>query len=240
MPAGPVTKQNFYFEAALHLLHAPATRPTQGPAMTYLLPPLNGLRAFEAAARHLSFTRAAHELHVTPGAVAQQVRGLEAQLGFALFDRQHRQLALTGAGEAYLPPLRAAFSQIAAATDELRPLNTRAVVRLGIYGSHDVAPLMRRIAQFRAAEGAGVNVRVSRPAGFHELVEGKVNLVIDRRPADQPGYRSDAMPASGAARTWLIGPTGTADCAEVAALRDCLLAEEVSVPASTKDAMSEV
>ncbi len=121
--------------------------------MTYLLPPLNALRAFEAAARHLSFKLAAHELHVTPGAVAQQVRGLEGQLGFALFERQHRQLALTGAGQAYLPPLRDAFSRIAEATDDLKPMRARAVIRLGIYGSHDVAPLMQRIERFRVEQG---------------------------------------------------------------------------------------
>jgi len=88
--------------------------------MTYLLPPLNALRAFEASARHLSFKLAAHELHVTPGAVAQQVKNLESLLGVALFERLHRQLILTPAGQAYLPPLRDAFQRIALATDEIR------------------------------------------------------------------------------------------------------------------------
>jgi DNA-binding transcriptional LysR family regulator len=63
--------------------------------MTYLLPPLNPLRAFEAAARHLSFKLAAHELHVTPGAISQQVKTLEDRLGLPLFDRLHKQLVLT-------------------------------------------------------------------------------------------------------------------------------------------------
>jgi LysR family transcriptional regulator, glycine cleavage system transcriptional activator len=70
--------------------------------MTYLLPPLNALRAFEAAARHLSFKQAAHELHVTAGAVSQQVRLLEERLGVQLFERLTRQVVLTPAGEAYL------------------------------------------------------------------------------------------------------------------------------------------
>jgi DNA-binding transcriptional LysR family regulator len=60
--------------------------------MTYTLPPLNALRAFEAAARHLSFKLAAHELHVTPAAVGQQVKALEARLGVRLFERLHKQL----------------------------------------------------------------------------------------------------------------------------------------------------
>jgi LysR family transcriptional regulator, glycine cleavage system transcriptional activator len=198
-------------------------------AMTYLLPPLNALRAFEAAARHLSFKLAAHELHVTPGAVAQQVRGLEGQLGFALFERQHRQLVLTGAGQAYLPPLREAFSRIAAATEELKPLRAQAVIRLGIYGSHDAAPLMRRIERFRAEQGESLHVRISRPAGFHELVEGKVNVVIDRSLGHHPGYRCDLVRGwpngerSIKTGSFLICPEGTADCPEMAALRACLL-----------------
>ena len=76
--------------------------------MSYRLPPLNGLRAFEAAARHLSFTRAADELGVTPGAVSQQVKSLEGALGVALFRRLPRGLILTAAGEAYLPAITSA------------------------------------------------------------------------------------------------------------------------------------
>ena len=66
------------------------------------LPPLNALRAFEAAARHLSITRAAEELHVTPAAVSHQVKGLEAYLGVQLFKRANRSLLLTDAGEGAL------------------------------------------------------------------------------------------------------------------------------------------
>ena len=70
--------------------------------MTYILPPLNALRAFEAAARHLSFKLAAHELHVTPAAVGQQVKALEERLGVRLFERLHKQLILTPAGLIFL------------------------------------------------------------------------------------------------------------------------------------------
>jgi LysR family transcriptional regulator, glycine cleavage system transcriptional activator len=77
--------------------------------MTYLLPPLNALRAFEAAARHLSFKQAAHELHVTAGAISQQVRLLEERLGVQLFERRTRQVILTSAGETYLAQIRQAF-----------------------------------------------------------------------------------------------------------------------------------
>lgn len=85
------------------------------------LPSLNGLRAFEAAARHSSFRLAAEELGVTQGAVAQQVRGLEAELGLQLFDRLPRRLVLTGAGRAYQADIGRAFGIIAEATRALRP-----------------------------------------------------------------------------------------------------------------------
>jgi DNA-binding transcriptional LysR family regulator len=200
--------------------------------MTYLLPPLNALRAFEAAARHLSFKLAAHELHVTPGAVAQQVKGLEAQLGIILFERLHRQLMLTAAGQAYLPPLREAFERISAATDALRPQHARAVVLLGVHGGCDLSSLMRRVEHFRSDQGKDVHVRISRPAGFHELVEGKVDLAIDRSLGHHPGYRWEPLvrrlnierrvgPVD-----YLIYPAGIAGCPEILALRDCLLAAD--------------
>jgi len=80
------------------------------------LPPLNALRAFEAAARHESFTEAAEELHVTHGAISHQVKALEGWLGIALFERRTRAVRLTEAGSAYLPVIEAAFNQIHGAT----------------------------------------------------------------------------------------------------------------------------
>ncbi len=83
------------------------------------LPPLNALRAFEASARHLNFRIAAEELGVTQGAVAQQVRGLEARLGTGLFERLPRGLRLTEAGRRFHAPLRRAFRLIEEAVDDL-------------------------------------------------------------------------------------------------------------------------
>jgi LysR family transcriptional regulator, glycine cleavage system transcriptional activator len=85
------------------------------------LPPLNALRAFEVSARHLNFGIAAEELGVTQGAVAQHVRGLEADLAIKLFDRLPRTLALTDHGRRYAGQLRRAFELIAEATTTLRP-----------------------------------------------------------------------------------------------------------------------
>lgn len=89
--------------------------------MTYRLPSLNTLRAFEAAARHLSFKVAASELGVTPGAVSQQVKKLEGSLGVALFRRLPRGLLLTAAGEAYLPRITRVFEDLTEATEAIAP-----------------------------------------------------------------------------------------------------------------------
>src|SRR5271156_913452 len=84
------------------------------------LPPLNGLRAFEAAARHLSFARAAAELHVTPAAISHQIKALEARLGATLFRRRNREVLLTDAGQALLPGVRDGFDRLAAAAQRVQ------------------------------------------------------------------------------------------------------------------------
>ena len=83
------------------------------------LPPLNAVKAFEAAARSKSFTRAAEELFVTPGAVSQQVKALETELGLKLFNRERQRLVITEAGREYLAVVRDALDQIALGTERL-------------------------------------------------------------------------------------------------------------------------
>lgn len=92
------------------------------------IPSLNGLKAFEVAARHLNFRLAAEELGVTQGAVAQQVRALEAALGVRLFERLPRTLALTGEGRSYMADIRRAFEIIAQATAGLKPQPVRLTI----------------------------------------------------------------------------------------------------------------
>src|SRR4029078_7973830 len=87
--------------------------------MTARLPSLNGLRAFEAAARHLSFTLAAAELNVTQTAISHQIRRLELELGTKLFVRQNRALTLTPEARDYLPGVRAAFNDLKLASERL-------------------------------------------------------------------------------------------------------------------------
>src|SRR5664279_1029136 len=114
-------KHGCFGQALENLLQGHRPSVSNCSAMTYTLPPLNALRAFEAAARHLSFKLAAHELHVTPAAVGQQVKALEARLGVRLFERLHKQLILTAAGRAYLPEISDGFRRIADATSQLKP-----------------------------------------------------------------------------------------------------------------------
>lgn len=92
------------------------------------LPSLNALKAFEVAARHLNFRLAAEELGVTQGAVAQQIRGLETDLGVKLFERLPRTLALTSEGRNYIADIRRAFETIARATNGLRPQPVRLTI----------------------------------------------------------------------------------------------------------------
>ncbi len=98
------------------------------PDALHRLPPLNALRAFEASARHLNFRIAAEELSVTQGAVAQHIRGLEADLGVKLFERLPRGLALTDEGRAFMPNIRRAFDLISEATLLLRPEPARLTI----------------------------------------------------------------------------------------------------------------
>ena len=84
--------------------------------MSYQLPPVTWLRAFEAAARHSSFAAAANELHMTPAAISHQIRSLEKRLGFGLFERLPRGVRLTDIGAAYVPSVRRAFEGLSTAT----------------------------------------------------------------------------------------------------------------------------
>ena len=84
------------------------------------LPPLNSLRAFEAAARHLSFTKAAEELFVTQAAISHQIKALEDYLGVELFIRRNRKLLLTDEGQLYWPKIRDIFEKLVNATEQVK------------------------------------------------------------------------------------------------------------------------
>lgn len=113
------------------------------------LPPLNALRVFEAAARHLSFTRAAAELHVTQAAVSHQIKLLEDDLGVPLFRRMHRALLLTDEGQQLLPSVRAAFDELSTATRRLRAGEREGVLTVSVIPSFAACWLVPRIGRFR-------------------------------------------------------------------------------------------
>ncbi|MBR0664300.1 LysR family transcriptional regulator [Roseomonas hellenica] len=111
--------------------------------------PLNALRAFEASARHLSFTRAGLELHVTQAAVSHQVKGLEEILGLRLFRRLPRGLALTDEGAALLPVLEEAFRRIGATLDRFEGGRVREVLTVGAVATFAVGWLLPRLRDFQ-------------------------------------------------------------------------------------------
>ena len=113
--------------------------------------PLNALKAFEAAARHLSFTRAAEELHVTQAAISHQVKGLEARLKVKLFRRSNRGLQLTDEGLALAPTLWEAFGAIDRLFEQFEAGGVREVLTVSAVGTFAVGALLDRLGEFRAA-----------------------------------------------------------------------------------------
>ncbi|EEE47654.1 LysR substrate-binding domain-containing protein [Roseibium alexandrii] len=127
--------------------------------MAYNLPPLPWLRAFEAAARLGNFTRAAEELLITPAAVSYQVRQLEQQLGYPLFDRLHRELKLTRLGQTYLPSVEKAFSDLSIATVSVFGGRESKPVRFRCLSSFGHLWMIPRLAAFQA-ENPGIDVQM--------------------------------------------------------------------------------
>lgn len=153
------------------------------------LPSLNGLRAFEAAARHLSFKQAAQALFVTPGAVSQQVRALEDELGVALFRRRNRGIALTPAGEALYPVVREAFSRIAAAVDDVREHDRAGPLTVSVLASFAAKWLVPRLGRFRARHPE-IDVRLSATNELVDFARDDVDMAIRLGGGRYPGLHA--------------------------------------------------
>ena len=145
--------------------------------MGWRLPPLNGVRAFEAAARHLSFTRAADELAVTQAAVSQQVRRLEDWLAVRLFRRRENSLELTEAGRAYLPLVTAALAGIADATAQIAPGRSANVLTISTTPSFAAKWLTPRLTAFAAAHPA-IDVNVTTSLTLADLDGGEADCAV--------------------------------------------------------------
>lgn len=145
--------------------------------MTRRFPPLNSLRAFEAAGRHLSFKKAAEELHVTPAAISQQVRALEEFHGIRLFDRLTRALRLTDPGRAALPMLTEGFDRLAAAVGAMEQAEQSGILTISVAPSFGAKWLVPRLERFRAAHPE-FDVRLDATDAIVDFTRDDVDLAI--------------------------------------------------------------
>jgi len=147
------------------------------PSSARSLPPLDFLRGFEAAARHLSFTRAAEELFLTQSAVSRQIQALEEFVGVPLFERRHRALVLTEAGQSLLRTVAPMLEQLGEATRRLREMRTGHVLTVTTTVSFASMWLVPRLSRFRK-EHPRVDVRVSATTQMIDLEREGYDLAI--------------------------------------------------------------
>jgi LysR family glycine cleavage system transcriptional activator len=158
--------------------------------MSRQIPPLNPLRTFEVAARHLSFTRAAEELFVTAAAVSHQIKTLEESLGVVLFVRQPKSLELTKAGEAYLPGIQRAFKQMAEATHQLHLRGNPSTLRINVPPTFAVKWLIPRLIRF-LKEYPDIDVKVSTSAQSVDFDREGFDLAVRYGRGVYPGLHAE-------------------------------------------------
>jgi LysR family glycine cleavage system transcriptional activator len=162
--------------------------------MTARLPSLNGLRAFEAAARHLSFTQAASELNVTQTAISHQIKRLEDELGIRLFVRNNRSLALTPQARDYLPLVRAAFDDLRLATERLVRKDDGKVLTVSTLASLAAKWLLPRLSAFQEAH-PGIDVRITTSTSLVDFEKGDVDAALRYGRGHWPGVRAEWLMA---------------------------------------------
>ena len=150
------------------------------------LPPLNTLRAFEAAARYESFTRAAEELHVTQSAVSQQVKALEIELGVKLFGREHQRLKITPAGRDFLIVIREALDHIGAGTERLMQRQNAGVLTVNTSLDFAAKWLVHRLARFAAAH-SGIDLRISATMHTVDFAHEDIDVAVRHGDGNWPG-----------------------------------------------------
>ncbi len=158
--------------------------------MARKIPPLNPLRTFEAAARHLSFTRAAEELFVTAAAVSHQIKALEESLGVMLFVRQPKSLYLTEAGRAYLPGVQLAFKQLAEATHQLHLRGHPSTLKVNVPPTFAVKWLIPRMERFMKAHPE-IDLKVSTLTQPVDFTREQFDLAIRYGRGVYEGMRSE-------------------------------------------------
>jgi len=165
------------------------------------LPPLNALRAFESAGRHLSFTKAAAELNVTPAAISHQVKALEALLGVSLFRRLTRALRLTAAGQAALPTLGQGFDKLAQGVEQMRAHCEGGVLTISVSPSFGALWLVPRLERFRSRH-PDIEIRIDGTDRLVDLARGDADVALRYGPGGYSGVRVD----------WLFGQVNTPVC----------------------------
>ena len=160
--------------------------------MSRRIAPLNALRAFEAAARHLSFTKAAEELHVTPAAISHQIKALEEHCGAPLFRRLTRSLLLTDQGQAALPVLREGFDMLAAASLQLSRARDDNVLTVSAAPSIAGKWLVSRLERFRQRH-PDIDVRLDATNRVTDFDRDGVDLVIRYGGGNYPGLHVESL-----------------------------------------------
>lgn len=150
------------------------------------LPSLNALKAFEASARHESFTRAAGELFVTQGAISQQVKALEDELGVKLFQREHQKLALTDAGRNYLGVVRDAFDRLATGTERLLQRQSAGLLNVSTSPNFAAKWLVHRLGRFSEAHPE-IDLRISASMQHVDFAREEVDLAVRHGDGRWPG-----------------------------------------------------
>jgi LysR family transcriptional regulator, glycine cleavage system transcriptional activator len=148
-----------------------------GQTMRRRLPSLNALKAFEASARQESFTKAAQELCVTQGAVSQQVKALETELGLRLFRRERQRLVITDAGRSYLEVVRDAFDRLAMGTERLLQRQNAGTLTVTTSPNFAAKWLVHRLGRFSEAH-PGINLRVSASIQHVDFAREDIDLAI--------------------------------------------------------------
>jgi LysR family glycine cleavage system transcriptional activator len=155
--------------------------------MLRCLPPLNALKAFEAAARHESFTRAAEELCVTQGAVSHQVKALEVELGIKLFNRERQRLVITGAGRDYLTVIRDALDRIAVGTERLVQRQSSGVLTVSTSPDFAAKWLVHRLGRFSESHPE-IDLRISATMHHVDFAREDVDLAVRHGDGNWPGH----------------------------------------------------
>src|SRR5947207_4865576 len=154
--------------------------------MARRLPPLNALKAFEAAARSESFTRAADELNVTQGAVSHQVKALEETLGLKLFNRERQRLLITEAGRDYLAVVRDALDRIALGTERLLQRQSSGVLTVSTSPDFAAKWLVNRLGHF-SEKHPDIDLRVSATLHHVDFAREEVDLAVRHGEGSWPG-----------------------------------------------------